>query len=77
MKNTKILRFSRLLSGALFLDPLIRKKGGVNMSNKEELVLVAFGKPRVEELSSIEQNNFYLTLLNRIIEMKKESKGEK
>lgn len=47
------------------------------MSNKEELVLVAFGKPRVEELNSIEQNNFYLTLLNRIIEMKKESKGEK
>ena len=47
------------------------------MSNKEELVLVAFGKPSVEELSSIEQNNFYLSLLNRIIEMKKESKGEK
>ena len=45
------------------------------MSNKQNLELVAMGKPTLETLSNTEQDHFYLSLLKRIIELKNERKG--
>lgn len=45
------------------------------MSYKQNLELVARGKPTLETLSNTEQDYFYLSLLKRIIGLKNERKG--